>query len=36
MKEKIGYVRTAVSAVGQFLFAVLFSFLVYRVFGLFV
>lgn len=36
MKEKIGYVRTAVSAVGQFLIAVLFSFLVYRVFGLFV
>lgn len=36
MKEKIGYVRTTVSAIGQFLFAVLFSFLVYRVFGLFV
>lgn len=36
MKEKIGYVRTAVSAVGQFLIAVLFSFLVYRIFGLFV
>ena len=36
MKEKIGFVRTVVSAIGQFLLAVLFSFLVYRLFGLFV
>lgn len=36
MKEKIGFVTTVVSAIGQFLFAVLFSFLVYRIFGLFV